>query len=86
MKGIVLSGSTGLHVPPLTAVNNEVLLLVGQYLTVFQSIAHLKQAGIRDVLVVTGREHMGDVMELPGSGHNFGFTYKVQDAQHLGVA
>ncbi|RIE07066.1 hypothetical protein SMC6_07775 [Candidatus Cryosericum odellii] len=85
MKGIVLSGSTGLRVPPLTAVTNKVLLPMGQYLTVFQSTERLKQAGIRDVLVVTGRDYMGDVIELPGSGHNFGFTYKVQDAQHLGV-
>lgn len=86
MKGIVLAGSTGLRVPPLTAVTNKVLLPVGKYLTVFHPIACLKQGGIRDVLVVTDRAHMGDVMELPGSGHNFGFTCKAQDTQHFGVA
>jgi glucose-1-phosphate thymidylyltransferase len=60
---------------------------------VYHPIARLKQAGITDILIVTGRDHMGDVMELLGSGHDFGldFTYKVQDqaggiAQALGLA
>jgi glucose-1-phosphate thymidylyltransferase len=53
----------------------------------------LKQAGIQEILIVTGTEHMGDVVGLMGSGKDFGcrFTYKVQDeaggiAQALGLA
>ena len=93
MKGIVLAGGTGSRLHPLTAVTNKHLLPVGNYPMVFHPIARLKQAGIKDILVVTGRDHMGDVMELLGSGHDFGldFTYKVQDqaggiAQALGLA
>jgi len=60
---------------------------------VFHAIAKLKETGINDILVVTGKEHMGDVVNLLGSGGELGisFTYKVQDeaggiAQALGLA
>jgi len=93
MKGIVLAGGTGSRLRPLTRVTNKHLLPVGKYPMIFYPIYRLKQTGIRDILIVTGREHMGDVMELLGSGRDFGveFTYKVQDeaggiAQALGLA
>jgi len=93
MKGIVLAGGTGSRLHPLTTVTNKHLLPVGNYPMIFHPIARLKQAGITEILIVTGRDHMGDVMELLGSGHDFGldFTYKVQDqaggiAQALGLA
>jgi glucose-1-phosphate thymidylyltransferase len=93
MKGIVLAGGTGSRLHPLTTVTNKHLLPVGSYPMIFHPVARLKQAGITDILIVTGRDHMGDVMELLGSGHDFGldFTYKVQDqaggiAQALGLA
>jgi glucose-1-phosphate thymidylyltransferase len=93
MIGIVLAGGTGSRLHPLTTVTNKHLLPVGNYPMIYHPIARLKQAGITDILVVTGRDHMGDVMELLGSGHDFGldFTYKVQDqaggiAQALGLA
>jgi len=92
MKGIVLAGGTGSRLRPLTRVTNKHLLPVGKYPMIFYPIYRLKQTGIRDILIVTGREHMGDVMELLGSGRDFGveFTYKVQDeaggiAQALGL-
>lgn len=60
---------------------------------IFHSIAKLQEAGLEDVLIVTGKEHMGDVVSLLGSGRDFGMslTYKVQDeaggiAQALGMA
>lgn len=60
---------------------------------IFHSIYKLKQAKIQDILIVTGKDHMGDVVNLLGSGNEFGvsFTYKVQDepggiAQALGLA
>lgn len=81
MKGIILAGGTGSRLFPLTKVTNKHLLPVGKYPMIFHSVFKLKQAGIRDILIVTGKEHMGDVVNLLGSGRemNVSFTYKVQD-------
>ena len=93
MKGIILAGGTGSRLFPLTKVTNKHLLPVGKYPMIFHAIYKLKEASITDVLIVTGREHMGDVVNLLGSGSQFSmsFTYKVQDeaggiAQALGLA
>lgn len=93
MKGIILAGGTGSRLYPLTKVTNKHLLPVGKYPMIFHGIYKLKQAGIYDILIVTGKEHMGDVVNLLGSGREMGvtFTYKVQDeaggiAQALGLA
>ena len=87
MKGIILAGGTGSRLFPLTKVTNKHLLPVGSYPMIYHSVAKLVSSGIRDILIVTGREHMGDVVNLLGSGHDFGvsFTYKVQD-QAGGIA
>ncbi|QRF24370.1 NTP transferase domain-containing protein [Alicyclobacillus sp. TC] len=93
MKGIVLAGGTGSRLFPLTKITNKHLLPVAKYPMIYYAIHHLVQANINDILIVTGREHMGDVVNLLGSGWDFGvqFTYKVQDqaggiAQALGLA
>ncbi|QHW31541.1 NTP transferase domain-containing protein [Paenibacillus rhizovicinus] len=93
MKGIVLAGGTGSRLYPLTKVTNKHLLPVGKYPMIFHAIAKLKEADIIDILIVTGKDHMGDVVNLLGSGVEMGvsFTYKVQDeaggiAQALGLA
>ncbi|MRN54379.1 sugar phosphate nucleotidyltransferase [Paenibacillus monticola] len=93
MKGIILAGGTGSRLYPLTKVTNKHLLPVGKYPMIFHSIYKLKQANVLDILIVTGKEHMGDVVNLLGSGNSMGvsFTYKVQDeaggiAQALGLA
>ncbi len=93
MKGIILAGGTGSRLYPLTKVTNKHLLPVGRYPMIFHAIYKLRAADIRDILVVTGKEHMGDVVNLLGSGREYGvaFTYKVQDeaggiAQALGLA
>lgn len=93
MKGIILSGGTGSRLYPLTKVTNKHLLPVGKYPMIFHAVNKLKQAKIDDILIVTGKEHMGDVVNLLGSGSEMGvcFTYKVQDeaggiAQALGLA
>lgn len=93
MKGIILAGGTGSRLFPLTKVTNKHLLPVGKYPMIFHSVGKLKQSGITDILIVTGKEHMGDVVNLLGSGREMGvsFTYKVQDeaggiAQALGLA
>ena len=93
MKGVILAGGTGSRLYPLTKVTNKHLLPVGKYPMIFYPIAKLKEAGIEEILIVTGKEHMGDVVNLLGSGHDYGlrFTFKVQDqpggiAQALGLA
>ncbi|MBB6670625.1 sugar phosphate nucleotidyltransferase [Cohnella nanjingensis] len=93
MKGIILAGGTGSRLFPLTKVTNKHLLPVGKYPMIFHAVAKLKEAEITDILIVTGKDHMGDVVNLLGSGREMGvtFTYKVQDeaggiAQALGLA
>lgn len=93
MKGIILAGGTGSRLFPLTKVTNKHLLPVGQKPMIFHPVEKFVQAGIKEILIVTGVEHMGDVVGLLGSGKDFGcqFTYRVQDeaggiAQALGLA
>lgn len=93
MKGIILAGGTGSRLYPLTKVTNKHLLPVGKYPMIFHAVCKFKKANVKDILVVTGKDHMGDVVNLLGSGSQMGvsFTYKVQDeaggiAQALGLA
>ena len=93
MKGVVLAGGTGSRLFPLTKVTNKHLLPVGMAPMIWHPIWKLKEAGLDEILIVTGTDHMGDVVSLMGSGKDFGcrFTYKVQDeaggiAQALGLA
>lgn len=93
MKGIVLAGGTGSRLFPLTKVTNKHLLPVGYAPMIWHPVWKLKEAGIDEILIVTGTEHMGDVVGCLGSGKEFGcrFTYKVQDeaggiAQALALA
>lgn len=93
MKGIILAGGTGSRLYPLTKVTNKHLLPVGNKPMIYYPIEKLIRSGIEEILIVTGTEHMGDVVNLLGSGKDFKcrFTYKVQDeaggiAQALGLA
>ena len=81
MKGVVLAGGTGSRLFPLTKVTNKHLLPVGQVPMIWHPVWKLKQAGLEEIAIVTGTEHMGDVVGSLGSGKDFGcrFTYKVQD-------
>ena len=93
LRGVVLAGGTGSRLRPLTNVTNKHLLPVGRKPMIYYPIEKMIGVGIEEILVVTGVEHMGDVVSLLGSGKGFGcrFTYKVQDeaggiAQALGLA
>lgn len=93
MKGIILAGGTGSRLFPLTKVTNKHLLPVGNVPMIFYPIWKLVEAGIEEILIVTGVEHMGSVVNLLGSGRDYRaqFTYRVQDtaggiAQALGLA
>jgi glucose-1-phosphate thymidylyltransferase len=93
LRGVVLAGGTGSRLFPLTKVTNKHLLPVGHEPMIFHPVRKLVEAGIREILIVTGTDHMGAVVGLLGSGKDFGceFTYRVQDeaggiAQALGLA
>jgi glucose-1-phosphate thymidylyltransferase len=81
MKGVVLAGGTGSRLYPLTKVTNKHLLPVGRYPMIFHPLMQMTRAGIECVVVVTSPEHMGDVVNLLGSGRMFGLdlTFRVQD-------
>src|SRR5438067_12699093 len=92
-RGIILAGGKGTRLGELTRITNKHLLPVGPLPMVYHPLKKLVGAGIRDVLLVSGTEHMGDFVELLGSGRDHGcsLTYRVQDeaggiAQALGLA
>lgn len=93
MKGVILAGGTGSRLFPLTKVTNKHLLPVGRKPMIYYPVEKLIEIGMEEILIVTGTEHMGDVVSLLGSGREFNcrFTYKVQDeaggiAQALSLA
>lgn len=93
LRGVILAGGKGTRLGELTKVTNKHLLPVGPYPMVYHPLKKLVGAGVRDVLLVSGTEHMGDFVELLGSGreHQCRLTYRVQDeaggiAQALGLA
>ncbi len=93
IRGIVLAGGKGTRLGELTRVTNKHLLPVGAWPMVYHPLKKIVGAGIRDVMLVSGTDHMGDFVELLGSGrdHQCSLTYRVQDeaggiAQALGLA
>lgn len=87
VKGVLLAGGVGSRLHPITKMINKHLLPVGRKPMIYYAIEKLVEAEIRNIMVVTGREHMGGVLELLGSGSEFGcdFTFRVQD-QAGGIA
>ena len=87
MKGIILAGGTGSRLSPLTDVTNKHLLPVGKKPMILHLVDKLVSAKIKEILVVTGTEHMGDIIALLGSGKRFNcsFTFRVQE-EPLGIA
>ncbi|HZK12480.1 MAG TPA: sugar phosphate nucleotidyltransferase [Atribacterota bacterium] len=81
MKGVILAGGTGTRLYPLTNATNKHLLPVGREPMIYNPIKQLLSAGITDILIITSKQHMGDVVRLLGSGKEFGcdFTFKVQE-------
>ncbi len=81
MKGVILAGGIGTRLYPLTKVTNKHLLPVGKEPMIFNPIKQLLSAGIKDILIITSKEHMGEIVRLLGSGKELGcdFTFKVQE-------
>jgi glucose-1-phosphate thymidylyltransferase len=93
MKGIILAGGTGSRLFPLTKITNKHLLPVYDKPMICYPLNTLINAGIDDIMIVSGRGHVGHFLELLGSGSELGvrLSYEIQDgaggiAQALGLA
>jgi glucose-1-phosphate thymidylyltransferase len=75
MKGIVLAGGLGTRLYPLTKVTNKHLLPVYDKPMIYYPIIALVNAGIRDIMVVTGGNNAGDFLKLLGNGKEFGLQH-----------
>jgi glucose-1-phosphate thymidylyltransferase len=75
MKGVVLAGGTGSRLYPLTKITNKHLLPVYDKPMIFYPIEMLVEAGIRDILIVTGGRNAGDFLRLLGNGKQFGLSH-----------
>jgi glucose-1-phosphate thymidylyltransferase len=75
MKGVVLAGGLGTRLSPLTRVTNKHLLPVYSRPMIFYPIETLVNAGIRDILVVTGGQNAGDFLRLLSNGKDFGLHH-----------
>jgi glucose-1-phosphate thymidylyltransferase len=75
MKGIVLAGGLGTRLHPLTRITNKHLLPVYDKPMVFYPIQALVNAGIRDIMVVTGGNNAGDFLRLLANGADFGLYH-----------
>ena len=94
MKGVILAGGLGTRLYPLTKVTNKHLLPVYDKPMIYYPIRTLINAGIRDILLVTGGNHAGEFLKLLGDGRDFGlrhvnYTYQEGEggiAEALGLA
>src|SRR5512137_3159095 len=75
MKGIVLAGGLGTRLHPLTKVTNKHLLPIYNKPMIYYPIEMMVDAGIRDILIVTGGKNAGDFLRLLGNGKEFGLNH-----------
>ena len=75
MKGIILAGGLGTRLYPLTKVTNKHLLPVYDKPMIYYPLQTLINAGIEDILVVTGGNNAGDFLKLLGNGKEFGLRH-----------
>jgi len=75
MKGVVLAGGLGTRLHPLTKVTNKHLLPVYDRPMVYYPIQTLVNAGIREIMLVTGGNNAGDFLKLLGNGNEFGLQH-----------
>ena len=81
IKGVVLAGGLGTRLAPLTRVTNKHLLPIYKKPMIYYPIEKLVQAGLREIMVVTGGPFAGDFLKLLGNGREFGlkeihYTYQ----------
>jgi glucose-1-phosphate thymidylyltransferase len=75
MKGVVLAGGTGSRLFPLTKITNKHLLPIYDKPMIYYPIQTLVDAGIRDILLVTGGKNAGDFLRLLANGKQFGLSH-----------
>jgi len=81
MKGVILAGGLGTRLGPLTRITNKHLLPIYSCPMIFYPITTLVEAGIKEILIVTGGNHAGEFLRLLGNGSEFGlkdidYTYQ----------
>ncbi|MBN1521644.1 MAG: NTP transferase domain-containing protein [Candidatus Aureabacteria bacterium] len=84
MKGIILAGGLGTRLHPLTRITNKHLLPIYSKPMIYYPLEKLVQAGIKDILIVTGGNFAGDFLMLLGNGKEFGLkeiSYAYQEGQ-----
>jgi glucose-1-phosphate thymidylyltransferase len=94
MRGIILAGGSGTRMKPATKITNKHMLPVytdqGAIPMIFYPINTLVNSGIKDILIISSKEHVGHIIQNLSDGYDFGadFTYKVQDVNRvkLGIA
>lgn len=94
MKGIVLAGGLGSRLFPLTKITNKHLLPIYDKPMIYYPIMTLVDAGLQDIMIVTGGNHAGSFLRLLGNGHDFGlkginYAYQEKEggiAEALGLA
>ena len=87
MRGVILAGGSGSRLMPATKVTNKHLLLVYDKPMIYYPLKTLINAGIKEILIISGKGHAGHFLELLGSGEEFGvrLQYAIQD-KHGGIA
>ena len=75
MKGVVLAGGLGTRLAPMTRVTNKHLLPIYDRPMIYYPIQTLVEAGITEILLVTGGNHAGDFLRLLGNGRDFGLKH-----------
>ena len=92
MKGVILARGHGSRLYPLTKIFNKSLLPVYDKPMIYYPLQTLKEIGCKEICIVSGKEHCGQIMNQLGSGEEYGvdITYRVQEkpggiAQALGL-
>ena len=75
MKGVILAGGLGRRLEPLTRITNKHLLPIYSKPMIYYTLETLVEAGIRDILLVTGGNNAGDFLRLLGNGSEFGLKH-----------
>lgn len=84
MKGIVLAGGLGTRLYPITKITNKHLMPVYNKPMVYYPITTLVEAGVRDILIVTGGNNAGDFLRVLRNGEEFGLKgldYRYQEGE-----
>lgn len=75
MKGVILAGGLGKRLEPLTRITNKHLLPVYNKPMIYYPVQTLVDAGIKDIMIVTGGNNAGDFLRLLGNGQEFGLKH-----------